>query len=90
MITSKLTSRGRGTIPKKFRERFGLKPGDWVRFALEDGKLVMQPAKPTPQDLRGSVEPRQQPGDFDAVRSKVRKKVVKRTAKGQEPSSNNG
>ena len=90
MITSKLTSRGRVTIPKEIREYLGLNPGDRVRFVLEDGKLVMQLAKLTLQDLRGAVEPRQQPEDFDAVRSKVRKKVARRTAKGLEPGSRDG
>jgi AbrB family looped-hinge helix DNA binding protein len=90
MITSKLTSRGRVTIPKEIREYLGLNPGDRVRFVLKDGKLVMQLAKLTLQDLRGAVEPGQQPEDFGAVRSKVRKKVASRTAKGPELGSRDG
>jgi len=82
MITTKLTSRGRVTIPKEIREHLGLNPGDQVGFVLKDGEVLLRSAKPTLQDLRGSVEPRQEPEDFRAVREKVREKVARRRAGG--------
>ena len=40
MPTATLTSKGQVTIPKKIREKLGLKPGDKLRFELnEQGKL---------------------------------------------------
>ncbi|MDR9417170.1 MAG: AbrB/MazE/SpoVT family DNA-binding domain-containing protein [Gracilimonas sp.] len=40
MATATITSKGQVTIPKKIRDKLGLKPGDKLRFELnEQGKL---------------------------------------------------
>jgi antitoxin PrlF len=77
MIGSKLTIRGQTTIPKPIREYLGLEPGDRVLFVLKEDEVVLQPVKDTLLDLRGSVEPRERPEDFDKVRAEVRKRVSK-------------
>ena len=79
MIGSKLTIRGQTTIPKPIREYLGLEPGDRVLFVLKEDKVVLQPVRDTLLDLRGSVEPREKPEDFDKVRAEVRKRVSKRS-----------
>jgi AbrB family looped-hinge helix DNA binding protein len=38
---SKLTSKGRVTIPKKVREALGLKPGDHVSYEIADDNSVI-------------------------------------------------
>ncbi|MDY7080839.1 MAG: AbrB/MazE/SpoVT family DNA-binding domain-containing protein [Halobacteria archaeon] len=38
----KLSEKGQVTIPKKYRERFGLKPGDEVKFEVKGGELVVR------------------------------------------------
>lgn len=44
MSTSTLTSKGQVTIPKRLRERLGLRVGDRLRFQIDaDGKLLVQP-----------------------------------------------
>jgi AbrB family looped-hinge helix DNA binding protein len=80
MIGSKLTIRGQTTIPKPIREYLGLEPGDRVLFVLKESEVVLQPVKDTLLDLRGSVEPRERPEDFDKVRSEVRKRLSKRSS----------
>ena len=82
MVGSRLTSKGQTTIPKEIRDHLGIEPGDRVLFLLKDGNVVVQPVKLTLLDLRGSVEPRQSPEDFDAVREQVRRKVARRRAGG--------
>jgi AbrB family looped-hinge helix DNA binding protein len=41
MITAKVTSKGQVTIPKKVREKLGVRPGEAVGFEEKDGLLVM-------------------------------------------------
>jgi antitoxin PrlF len=77
MIGSKLTIRGQTTIPKPIREYLGLEPGDRVLFVVKESEVVLQPVKDTLLDLRGSVESRRKPEDFDKVRAEVRKRVSK-------------
>ena len=78
MIGSKVTSRGQTTIPKPIRDRLGLEPGDRVLFVEREGEVVLQPMKESLRDLRGSLEPRTQPEDYDRVRHEVRRAVGKR------------
>ncbi len=82
MVGSKLTSRGQTTIPKRIRQRLGLEPGDRILFLEKDGEVVLQPVKHTLRDLRGSVEPRERPEDFDEVRRQVKKRVAGRSVGG--------
>jgi AbrB family looped-hinge helix DNA binding protein len=50
---STLTSKGQATIPKEMRDRFGLKPGDRLKFfAHPDGHIAVLPARPI-TELRG-------------------------------------
>lgn len=37
----KVSEKGQVTIPKKYREKFGLKPGDEVEFSVEGDNLVV-------------------------------------------------
>ena len=56
-MESALTTRGHATIPKPVRERFGLKPGDRVKFFLHpDGSVVLLPKLPL-HTLRGIMKP---------------------------------
>ena len=41
MITAKVTSKGQITLPKKIRERLGVRPGEDVGFEEKDDLLVM-------------------------------------------------
>ncbi len=49
MAASTLTSKGRVTIPKKVRERLGLKAGDRLVFRFDDqGNLLVRPEARSP------------------------------------------
>jgi AbrB family looped-hinge helix DNA binding protein len=40
---TKMTTKGQGTIPKRLRDRLGLKPGSDVDFELtEDGRVFLK------------------------------------------------
>ena len=75
MVGSKLTIRGQTTIPKPVRDYLGLEPGDRVLFVIKEKEVVLQPVRDTLLNLRGSVEPREKPEDFNKVRAKVQKQV---------------
>ncbi len=42
MATTKITDKGRVTIPKEIRDEFHLRSGDKVEFAVEGGKIVLK------------------------------------------------
>jgi AbrB family looped-hinge helix DNA binding protein len=45
MATATITSKGQVTIPKKIRDKLGLKPGDMLNFELESANTVVVTAK---------------------------------------------
>jgi len=51
-----------------------------VRITIHEGGLVILPANVGLQDLRGTVEPRNKPEDFGAVRDRARKAMARRRA----------
>ena len=54
MSSATLTSKGQTTIPKKVRDHLRLKPGDRLRFGIqEDGRVVLEAATLPIQRLRG-------------------------------------
>lgn len=54
MEQAKVTSKGQITIPKKIREKLGLKPGDKVNFVVDsDGNIKIQPQNIPIEKLRG-------------------------------------
>ncbi len=46
MITSKLTSKAQTTIPQAVRTALGVKPGDEIAYAIEDGHVLLTKAAP--------------------------------------------
>ena len=49
-IISKITSKAQTVIPKAVRERLGLKPGDLLRYRLEEGRIVIERAASEAED----------------------------------------
>jgi antitoxin PrlF len=39
---SKLTSKAQTVIPKRVRERLGLKPGDFLRYVFQGDRVVIE------------------------------------------------
>jgi antitoxin PrlF len=48
VITSKLTSKAQTTIPQPVRVALGVKEGDELAYAIEDGRVVVTKAPPRP------------------------------------------
>jgi len=46
IVRSKVTSRGRITLPKEVREQLGLRPGDEVEFVEREGGLQIRKRVP--------------------------------------------
>jgi antitoxin PrlF len=46
MMTSTVSEKGQVTVPKHLRERLGIKAGDRLEFAEEDGRLIAVKALP--------------------------------------------
>ena len=73
MSTAKLTSKGQTTIPIDVRRRLGLKPGDKIRFVLEDdGRVVIVPATVRLSELRGMLPAPSRPVTVDEMKAVVR------------------
>lgn len=50
-----LTSKGQVTIPKEIRDELGLRPHDKIRFFIVDGKVGLEKAYPSLEDVAGSL-----------------------------------
>jgi len=79
---AKLTSKGQATIPKEIRDYLDLKPGDRILFVQQDGEVILRPVTRTLLEMRGTIQPRHTPEDFDKVRKAVKRKVGSRLAQG--------
>jgi len=60
-----LSEKGQVTIPKRLRDRLGLRPGTLIDFAEEDGRLVGRKLEPL-DDLDDLVGIFEVPGGSDA------------------------
>ena len=56
MIESRLHTSGRTTIPPAVREALGLKPGDLLCYAIEDGRVVLSRDEHGPDDMVSDEE----------------------------------
>ena len=83
MPTSILTRKSQVTIPKAIREQVRLRIGDRVSFVVRDGEIVLKPPPRSLLELQGSVQPREQPADFDRVREAVRRRRAEKVARGE-------
>lgn len=52
----KITQKGQVTIPKEFRDRFGLTPNTEVRFEEVDGTVRLVPDKTRSQKMREWID----------------------------------
>ena len=76
MSTSTLTSKGQTTVPKDIRRHLGLKPGDKIRFLVEDdGRVVVLPATLHLRDLRGRLPKPPKPVSVERMNEAIRKRA---------------
>lgn len=78
MPVSKLTSKGQTTIPKEIRDALGLKPGDRIRFILEDdNRVVLSVPKRTIEDLAGMFyDPDRKPVSLEQMKEDMMQAVA--------------
>lgn len=63
-MNSTLTSKGQVTLPKKFRDYLGLRPGSTVRFSLgAHGEVIVSPVE--------GAKPHRGKRRFDALRGNL-------------------
>ena len=82
MHHSVITRKGQTTIPKAIRTFLKLEPNDMLFYIVEDKKVVLKPLHGDILELRGSVQAKDQPTDFDKVLKITRKKVAKKIIEG--------
>lgn len=85
MTIAKVGRRGQIVIPKKIRERLGIKEGHRIAFVLKNGQVGIEPLTTTIFDLRGSV-PVDGPQDFNEVRRKAREIQARKIASEGRPN----
>lgn len=81
-----MTNKGQVTVPREFRDRFGLKSGDKMAFTmLSDGTVVMQTKTRRLADLAGSLTRAAQPKvaveDMNPFRATTATRTTKRTSR---------
>lgn len=74
-----MTSKGQVTIPKRIREKFGLKPHDRILFKTEASRVVLDFEKGT--ILNAKRKKTSKPINFRAQREEFKKSIAKQTVK---------
>ncbi len=72
MQTAILSSKGQITLPARIRKRLGLRPNDRIALIVRGEEIVLKPLKGTIRDLRGVLEPKSTPENFDHIRRQVK------------------
>jgi AbrB family looped-hinge helix DNA binding protein len=80
MYQSVITRKGQTTIPKEIRSFLKLEPNDKLFYIVEDEKVILKPLRGDILELRGSVNAKDKPTDFDNVLKTTRKRVGKKIA----------
>jgi AbrB family looped-hinge helix DNA binding protein len=79
MSVATLTSKGQTTIPKDVRERLGLKPGDKIRFMVDDnGRAFLIPLTVTVKQLRGMLPKPEHPATIEEMDEAIAQGIVER------------
>jgi len=72
-----LTKKSQITLPKRIREFLKLKPGDQVKFILEDNIVKIVPVSSKLEEGFGKVRAERRPEDFKKIRELVEEKIAK-------------
>jgi AbrB family looped-hinge helix DNA binding protein len=80
VLATTITKKGQVTIPKEIREALGLKERDKMIFTIRDEGVLMRPLHGSLLDLRGTVQPKARPENFEEVRRKVKGEIGKKIA----------
>jgi AbrB family looped-hinge helix DNA binding protein len=79
MPSATLTSKGQTTIPKRIRDHLGLKPGDRLRFAIEEGgRVVLELATVPLEQLRGIFPRPERAATLEEIDEAIREHALER------------
>lgn len=74
MAAARVTSKGQITVPKRIRERLGVRPGDRIVFReCDDGSVVVEAETIDLLGLRGVVKPRRRGVSLEKMEEAIRK-----------------
>jgi len=71
-----LTKKSQITLPKRIREFLKLKPGDQVKFVLEDNVVQIVPVRSRLEEGFGKVRAKRKPEDFKRIREIVEGEIA--------------
>ena len=71
-----LTKKSQITLPKRIREFLKLKPGDQVKFVLEDNVVQIVPVPSRLEEGFGKVRAKRKPEDFKRIREIVEEEIA--------------
>jgi AbrB family looped-hinge helix DNA binding protein len=74
MTIVKVDGKGRVLIPKKLREKTGVREGTYVRIETDDEKIVIEPARPNSEKYFGAFRIDRWPRDLDEFMIEAMKK----------------
>jgi antitoxin PrlF len=83
-IQSVLTKKAQFTLPKRIRERLGLKPGDRIAFILEKESVRLVPVHSTLDKHFACISPKQRPEDYSRLRKEVESLIADEVVKEQD------
>ena len=76
-----LTKKSQITLPKRIREFLKLKPGDQVKFVLEDNVVQIVPVRSRLEEGFGKVRAKRKPEDFKRIREIVEGEIAEEVLK---------
>ena len=67
-----MTSKGQATVPTEVRDILGLKPGDQIRYVLQNGQVVIKAKNKRAADLLGKFhDPDRAPVTIDEINDAI-------------------
>jgi AbrB family looped-hinge helix DNA binding protein len=88
VITSRVTSKGQITLPRKVRQALAVKPGDRVQFLVEDQAVLLRPlGSGQARTLAGSLRRYAVAGAAGEERAAVQQEVARAAAQEGEDSA---
>ena len=79
-MLSSVSPKGQVTLPLEIRQLLGVKPKDKVAFKVENGQVLIAPARYTLESVMGSVAPPTRTEEFERISAEAKEEYVARSA----------
>jgi AbrB family looped-hinge helix DNA binding protein len=77
-MLSSVSPKGQVTIPLAIRQMLGVKPKDKVAFKVENGQVLIAPARYTLESVMGSVAPPTRTEEFERISAEAKEEHLAR------------